>query len=268
MSKYDKIIFVNYGETWLKSPSVRHYFERTLKWNLKTIFPKGTRITASPGRLWIDTSKVPKQLKNVFGVESYSVAWICDKDMDEIKKLAKTIAKSWKGKTFAVRSRRTDKSFPLTSQQINHKVGWVIPKKADLSNPKHTLYIEIREKAYLYDKSVRGPAGLPLGTGGKAVAQLRDQDDLLAAWLIARRGVLPILIKPKKSLQKILQAWCIGRKVEQVKTLAEAKKNKAAALVDSRSMKNSEKGLLILNPLVGFSKTEKAKLLKKIRLTF
>jgi adenylyl- and sulfurtransferase ThiI len=217
-----------------------------------------------PGRIWVMTNKSSKLFSKIFGIDSYSPVLVREKDIDKIKAASLQLTKKWRCGSFAVRSRRTDKSFPLNSRQIENDVGKIIDFPCDLSNPKNTLYIEIRDHAYLYDKILRGPGGLPLGTGGRAACMLRDKDDLLAAWLVAKRGVIPIPIKPKQSLLKDLQSWCIGRRLKIVKNTAESKKLRSIALVDCKLIKNSVNGLLLLNPLVGFSEKEKKALLKSL----
>jgi thiamine biosynthesis protein ThiI len=260
----ENLTLVRYGETWLKSPPVRRHFERILVGNIKAALPEA-KFSVSPGRIVVKSDKPAKGLEMVFGVESFSPFVACEKDIEEIKKHAIKLAAKWKEGAFAVRARRTDKSFPLTSRDIENQVGKVIDFPCDLTKPDNTLYVEIRDKAYIYDKVLRGPGGLPLGSGGRAAAYLRDAEDLAAAWLVARRGVVPIPLKPKKALLKVLQDWCVGRKLKAAKSVAEAKKWKAIALVDGKAMKNSEKGFLVLNPLVGFSDDEKKSLLKKIK---
>jgi len=265
MSREDRAVLVRYGEVWLKSDSVRRQFEQVLAGNMRSLFSAGTRISVVPGRIWIHSAKAPKELGRVFGVVSFSPVVVCDKNIEAIKAAARQITKVWKSGTFAIRASRTDKSFPLNSKQLEIAVAELVHLPVDLSDPKHTLSIEIRDHAYLYDRTVAGPGGMPLGSAGKVAAQLRDADDLMAAWLLMKRGALTILIKPKPALLKLLQKWSVGRKLKAARSLKEATKFGAIALVDVRSNKPKENGLIILNSLVGFSDDEKARLLKKIK---
>lgn len=260
----EKAILVRYGEVWLKSDPVRRQFEQVLVGNIRSLFP-AAKISVVPGRILVFTATALKELARVFGVVSYSPVTVCDRSMEAIKAVARTITKKWRSGTFAIRASRTDKSFPLTSKQIEIAVAEPVNLPVDLSNPKHTLSIEIRDSAYLYEHTVAGPGGLPLGSAGKIAARLRDSDDLIAAWLGMRRGALPVLIKPKPVLLKLLQTWAVGRKLRTAKSLKAAAKLGAIALVDVRNSKPKEGGLAVLNPLVGFGASEKAALLKKIR---
>lgn len=259
----EKAVLVRYGEVWLKSEPVRRQFERILVSNISALFPK-SKVSAVPGRIWVHSARVPRQLSRVFGIVSFSPVIICDKDIDAIKAAAKPIVSKWKG-TFAIRARRADKSFSLDSKQIEIAVAELVDLPVDLSDPKHELSVEIRDHAYIFERTLLGPGGLPLGTAGKVVARLRDDDDLLAVWLVMKRGALPLLVKPKPALLKRLQRWAVGRRLKSVKALREAVKKGAIALVDARSKRAMEEDLPVLNPLVGFSADEKSRLLKKVR---
>ncbi|MEM7813554.1 MAG: THUMP domain-containing protein [Candidatus Aenigmatarchaeota archaeon] len=261
----EKAILVRYGEVWLKSESVRHRFAQTLVDNIRVLFPRKTKISAIPGRIWVYCDSIPAELKRVFGIVSFSPVIICDKSTEAMTAAATPIVSKWKSGTFAIRARRSDKSFPLTSKQLEIALANLVDLPVDLSSPEHELCVEIRDKAYLYDKTIAGPGGLPLGTAGKVAAKLRDDDDLAAAWLVMKRGALPILIKPSSALLRTLQRWSIGKKLRAAKSLKEAAKLGAIALVDARSKRPKAGGLATLNPLAGFSAAEKAQLLKKIR---
>ena len=53
-----------------------------------------------------------------------------------------------------------------------------------------TVSVEIREKIYVYSKSIPGPGGMPVGTNGKAMLLLSGGiDSPVAGYMIAKRGV-------------------------------------------------------------------------------
>jgi len=265
MKHEQKAILVRYGEVWLKSDPVRRQFEQTLCSNIRSVFSPATKVTVVPGRIWIYSDKVPNELARIFGVVSYSPVMICGKNIDEITAAARQITAKWKSGTFAIRARRSDKSFAMTSKELEIALAEQVNLPVDLSNPRHELTVEIRDRAYLFEQTIRGPGGLPLGTAGKVAAQLRDGEDLMAAWLIMKRGALPIFIKPKPVLLKISQKWAIGRKLRMAKSLKEAAKFRAAAVVDTRGKRAKEGDFVVLNPLVGFSSEEKKQLLKTVK---
>ena len=139
-------ILVRYGETWLKSFSVRRQFERIMINNIRFAMPDA-KFRIFPGRIWVMTNKSSKLFSKIFGIDSYSPVLVREKDIDKIKAASLQLTKKWRCGSFAVRSRRTDKSFPLNSRQIENDVGKIIDFPCDLSNPKNTLYIEIRDHA-------------------------------------------------------------------------------------------------------------------------
>ena len=65
-----------------------------------------------------------------------------------------------------------------------------IPLKVDVHHPDILITVEIRDMAYIDYESVRGEAGLPLGTGGRGAVMLSGGiDSPVAAYMLARRGM-------------------------------------------------------------------------------
>ncbi|HOB21059.1 MAG TPA: tRNA uracil 4-sulfurtransferase ThiI, partial [Candidatus Atribacteria bacterium] len=60
----------------------------------------------------------------------------------------------------------------------------------DVHAPQVTLNVEIREHAYVYNESIPGAGGMPVGTNGKAALLLSGGiDSPVAGYMIAKRGV-------------------------------------------------------------------------------
>lgn len=97
--------------------------------------------------------------------------------------------------TFKVNARRSNKKFPMQSMQINSEIGHYLLEEypsltVDVHHPEVLLNIEIREKVYLYSKTVKGAGGLPVGTNGKAMLLLSGGiDSPVAGYMISKRGV-------------------------------------------------------------------------------
>lgn len=260
-----KIILVKYGELWLKSEPVRRHFLKRLKGNIKKHLQtagKRAQMRIVNGRFYIypEGKFNTEFLSHTFGIVAYAPGVEVNKDTEEIKKAAELFAKP----KFKIKARRTDKSFPLRSSEIQRQVGMFLEKKgipADLQKPEHIIKIEIRDNAYIYAKEQKGPGGLPLATGGIAAAMLRDSDDLLAAWLVMKRGTNCIFIKPNKRLLNVIEKWSIGRKPKIVNSI---KNTTAKILIDCRESRGRAGSLIILNPLAGFSAKEKKRLMKRI----
>ena len=136
-----------------------------------------------------------REIAKVFGVREAMVSLRVPNDIESIIEAALETTKEWSG-TFAVRTNRAFKEYPLTSIQINSIVGEKILEsnrnlRVDLANPENILEIEIREDyAYIYEKRYSGFGGLPYGVSGKGIALMSGGiDSTLAAWLMMKRGM-------------------------------------------------------------------------------
>ncbi len=64
--------------------------------------------------------------------------------------------------TFKVYTRRAKKSYPITSMEVSAELGDRILDEAlpdanvDVHQPELTLSVEIREKIYVYSKTIKG----------------------------------------------------------------------------------------------------------------
>jgi thiamine biosynthesis protein ThiI len=258
---------VRYGELYLKSSFVRNRFEHILADNIaRGLGDSGIKAKTRLlfGRIVIETNEdASGVLERVFGIVSFSPTVICEKKYHKIRRISKGIMKNARKGTFAIRAMRSDKSFPLNSQQLKEKLGDEIRKMGfvvDLTNPEHELCIEIRDKCYIYHNKIPGPGGMPLGTAGRVAAPLKSRDDLLAAFLMMKRGAEAIICnKYDKKLYNKLAKWSVGRKIKTVKNMKEAKRKGAVAL-----LRMKKDGMVSFDPLVGYSNEEKEKLYKTI----
>lgn len=141
-----------------------------------------------------------EKLQKTSGIANFMTAYRSPAD---IKALKAEILEALAGrgfKTFAVRSSRADKSFPLTSQEVSTEVGeWVRTKigaKVDLSNPELTIYIEITPKQILFGfEKIAGLGGLPVGSSGKVVAMLSGGiDSPVASQMMMKRGCRVVFV--------------------------------------------------------------------------
>lgn len=202
-------VVCHYHEIALKGKN-RKFFENKLVENIKKALPKDSFefVKRISGRIIIklndvglkNKKKIENSLKNVFGVVHFSFAEACEPKIEMIKKKAFETLKGKRFKTFRISAQRSDKRFPLTSQQINEKVGAFIvknlKKSVKLKKPALNCFVEITEKqAFLYTKKTKGPGGLPVGTGGRAAVLLSGGiDSPLAGYLTMKRGVKVVFI--------------------------------------------------------------------------
>jgi len=215
-------VVCHYSEIGLKGKN-RKFFEEKLIENIKKALPEDSfkKVRRISGRILIELKesfqkeKIKKALKNVFGISYFAFAIDCQQKIDAIKKKALELLKSEKFRTFKIETQRSKKDFPLTSQEINEKVGEYVLNnlksqnsnlkskyhqktkiKVNLKKPEVICFIEIVEKyAFLYLEKIKGPGGLPLGVSGKAVSLLSGGiDSPVASFYTMKRGVKLIFV--------------------------------------------------------------------------
>ena len=98
-------------------------------------------------------------------------------------------------KTFKVETRRVDKSFPLKSPEVSREIGAILLQNienisVDVHNPEVYLYIDIKDRCYIYTERIKAYGGLPVGTNGKGMLLLSGGiDSPVAGFMMAKRGV-------------------------------------------------------------------------------
>ncbi len=200
----NKIYLVRLGEISLKGLN-RPFFEKILKNNIKLkLRPFHNRVTKQKGRLYfeIDSNCSDEQCElafsTTFGVVGYAKCVKCKKDPQIIKETVRSLIKEYKFTdegTFKVQAKRSDKSFELSSYDLSCEIAKVIHEEypkltVNLKNPDNTLYIEIRNKAYIYTSEKKGPNGLPVSTAGKGMLLLSGGiDSPVAGYKMASRGL-------------------------------------------------------------------------------
>ena len=144
-----------------------------------------------------DYKPVVERLQEVSGIQGLSLVHkSLDRDIENIKNMSLELIKQEEGKTFKVHVKRTDKKYPLISDQITRIVAGHILKSGlglsvDVHNPDIMLSIEVRDEAvYIFSHTFPGAGGYPLGVGGKAMHMLSGGiDSPVAAYLLMKRGV-------------------------------------------------------------------------------
>ncbi len=196
-------ILVRYGEIALKGKN-RSYFEKKLFNNINnSLRGLDAHVTRMHGRFLVTgpdsgENDIIERLSRVFGVVSVSPVATATLDPESVQKKALELLERQPlpGESFKVAARRSNKSFPLTSPELNRIIGAGILKehpglRVDLHNPSFQVFIEIGEReAYLYHNSTAGPGGLPLGATGRALLLLSGGIDSPAAgWMAMKRGL-------------------------------------------------------------------------------
>lgn len=198
-----KLLLIRYGELGLKGKN-KGQFILKLEANIRRALPD-KEVLSTWGRLWVrldnDLEETVERLKTVFGLYSVSPVIECPRDCDiaDIAEAAKSVLVSSLpgGGTFKFESRRSDKTFPLTSPELSQKIGsMVLPQlgqeyTVDVRHPEQRVDIEVRKEGiYVYGETIPMSGGLPVGTSGKGVVMLSGGiDSPVTAYLAMKRGV-------------------------------------------------------------------------------
>ena len=143
----------------------------------------------------VDPNEIIPIMQGISGIHALSLVLKTDDEISNVKKVALELIKQEEGKTFKVHSRRSNKKYPIISDQINREVAGEILRntslKVDVHNPDILLSIEMRlEGCYIFTKTYLGAGGYPLGVGGKIMHMLSGGiDSPVAAYLLMKRGI-------------------------------------------------------------------------------
>ncbi|MDY4487545.1 MAG: tRNA uracil 4-sulfurtransferase ThiI [Candidatus Limivicinus sp.] len=200
------IILLKLGEIVLKGLN-RKSFEQKLMSNVRRrLEPVGKfRVYCLQSTVYVeaeedgaDMDAAFEALKKVFGVIKLSRAAACEKDKDAIANLAIEYLREdmERVRSFKVESKRSDKSFPMTSIELSQYVGGLLAEaypnvQVDVHEPELTVHLEVRDlAAYVHATPVPGAGGMPVGSNGVAVTLLSGGiDSPVSTYMIAKRGV-------------------------------------------------------------------------------
>ncbi len=194
-------IVVHYKELALKGGN-RPWFIRMLVRNLRTALA-GQHVRAIRqvmGRIELELSAdadwpaLHDRLRRVFGIAYFSAARRGPLDIDALSSAIVTDLGARDAASFRVTARRTDKSFPLTSPQIEREIGGRIKQargwRVDLDRAALTVHVDmLPDGAFYFFGKEPGAGGLPTGTGGRVACLLSGGiDSPVAAYRLMRRG--------------------------------------------------------------------------------
>ncbi len=195
-----KVLLLKFGELFLKGKNKRE-FEKLLMENIKRKLSSFSfNLEQVVGRIIIsdydemEENLIVKNITTVFGLVGVSKATMVNSTLEEICDFVSNIKIDG---TFRVNVKRADKKFPLTSVELERKLGEVILNKnknakVDLHNPEYNINVEVRfnNETFIYYETIKCDGGLPLGSGGKALLLLSGGiDSPVAGYLMAKRGL-------------------------------------------------------------------------------
>jgi len=216
MIEYNTII-CRYGEIGLKGNN-RSAFEKCFVRNMKNLLRdvQDLKVTRIRGRVWIkhkddaiftdaEYEIVKEQMPKLFGLESYSFAIMLEPNKDLIYDIVKTTSQYFISElltnnpevSFRIRVRRSDKTFPLTSNEFEIELAEAVSSNfnedlltVNLTKPDVSVGCEVRnEFAFIYYETLRGPGGLPTGSNSPVLSLISGGiDSPIASYMTMKRG--------------------------------------------------------------------------------
>ena len=201
-----ELFLLKMGEIVLKGLNRRRFEERLMGNLQRRLHPYGrfraisrqSIVYVEPLEETCDLDGAWESMKQLFGIVGLSRAKSCEKNPDAFFQAACAYLDEdlKNAKSFKVESKRSDKTFPMTSIELSQYVGGLLSEayphlKVDVHNPELIVHLEVRDFAgYVHANPEPGAGGLPVGVGGRAVALLSGGiDSPVASWMMAKRGV-------------------------------------------------------------------------------
>ncbi len=200
-------VLIRYHEIALKKGN-RPYFTELLKRNiLAAVKDLGAKeIRSLPARLLltfkhdVETDVAIKRISSVFGVANFSIVERTDRDIDALRGGILASLNGNPFESFRIETQRGDKTFPLTSPEINRQLGAAVKEqtgaRVDLMNAEFTVTVEVLPRdAFFGFNKLPGAGGLPVGASGRVVALISGGfDSPVAAYRMMQRGCRVIFV--------------------------------------------------------------------------
>jgi len=201
-----EIFLLKLGEIVLKGANKRQ-FEDKLRQNVRRrmrpygnfdVYIMQSTVYVEPVDDEADVNGAWEACHSIFGLVSLCRCRACEKNLDSIfNAIDEYLGDDLDcADSFKVESKRSDKSFPMTSIALSQEIGGRVAEahpscRVDVHRPAYTVYVEVRDlAAYVHGPAEPGAGGLPTGVGGRAMCLLSGGiDSPVAAYMIAKRGV-------------------------------------------------------------------------------
>ena len=194
-------VIVKTHELALKGKN-RPWFMRRLTENLRCATEGAGVSRVWHGQLMVgltleDESRWPEvgeRVRDCFGVAKFFLAQEFPQDLALIEDALPGMLEGRQFGTFRIETNRADKRFPMTSPEVNRRLGKFVEDATgagvDLSAPDLTIYLDIQTRGILlYFDETPAHGGLPVGTSGKVAVMLSGGiDSPVAAWHMMKRG--------------------------------------------------------------------------------
>ena len=194
-------VVVRYHEIALKGGNRQRFVQRLMSNLRDATTGLGVRAGQSlPGRIVLrladdaPMAAVCERVASTFGVANYSAGVELPVDLDVIRDAVLACARAETFTTFKIRTRRADKSFPMTSPELSAALGAAVVAqvggRVDLEHPDLVINVEILPKtAYVSGGNRPGPGGLPVTISGRVTCLMSGGiDSPVAAYRMMQRG--------------------------------------------------------------------------------
>ncbi len=218
-ARHEPCVLLKLGEIVLKGKN-RQRFERLLHDNIR----RAVRDLGIPLRLWqrdgvivltvpagplargddsnvaepmtaeAAIDRIAERMSTVMGIARICRAVRVAKDPEAAIAAAVDLTAGRPG-AFAVRARRRDKRFPVTSAQLVRLIGTRIQQEhgypVNLSRPDTTVFVEVdQSEVFVFTDGMPGQGGLPVSMSGRAMVLMSGGiDSPVAAYRMMRRGL-------------------------------------------------------------------------------
>ncbi len=222
-----KKIIIRFGDMMLKGRNIGFFIKRVRLHLVNKLNDLNVSYEFTHDRIFIDFQSddefvIIERLHQIPGLYSFNVAYVAKPNLDDIIIRATQVLDLETNQDLIhmkIETRRHDKSFPLTSQEITQKIASPILSAAkrkyivDVKKPEAILYIDLRQDvAYIYLNKTKGMGGYPYGTGGKGLVMMSGGiDSPVAAYLSIKQGIEVELfhfestpMTPLESVQKVI----------------------------------------------------------------
>ncbi len=236
-------VLLKLGEIVLKGRN-RQQFERLLHENIRrAVRDLGIQVRvwqregvivlrvegAEAGGLVAETAVdlVAERMTNVMGLARVCRAVRVAKEPEAAIAAAVELAAGCPG-SFAVRARRRDKRFPITSAELAIQIGTRIQEKygfpVNLRTPDTTVFVEVDQReVFVFTEGWAGQGGLPVGMSGRGLVLMSGGiDSPVAAYRMMRRGLrcsfLHFSGMPLTGPESVYKAYGLARQLDRYQT--------------------------------------------------
>ena len=227
-------VLMKLGEIVLKG-SNRKLFERRLHNNIRSSVRDlgdvrlsqrgaGVIILRKRDASDLEIAEIADRMSHVMGVVWVHLVRRVPKDLDAITDVAVRSMADREG-TFAVRARRRDKRFEMTSSELAGRLGARIIDahgyRVNLKHPDNTLYVEVdKDEVFVFTDGIPGQGGLPSGMSGRGLVLMSGGiDSPVAAHRMIRRGLkvdfLHFSGMPFTGPESIYKAYSLVRRLDR-----------------------------------------------------